>query len=1646
MATMLETPSRIWRRIEAVEGRDMPSLPSLPGLEDSEDATSQTTDEPSLEDIQESLPLQSTPAPLSARTNASTIRPPSSTSSTVRFAHSIASRASKSSMSASNTGSLKHSAHESFDISAIPSLPGANGPEVYISSVSGAELNGDMSGREISDALQSDHPADHSKVEDGKTPSRKYDYSVSLRSERQPSPFDKLRNVSFRRPLTRARTPSLTSTTPSPTSSSSHSTTSAPLSPFSALSIPLPPSTNASPSGEEAQETRYYDTQTSINIDEQSGLANSVSGDAQSHAQTGAAEDRDSSREPTFSSEEAPNMSEAGTIMPAVRSPASVAFSSPAPSAMFTPTPVFQPRPRARFALPQPTLTPQQQQTEHDEQSGEAQSEYQQGEDPATPGTHKRSFLLSVINSTARPKMKWATPHPHRAGSNEDAQATGPTQPTPGVSLRAAFAGVTTRPPVPRRLSHPLSQAWSGPSEEGVASGSESTSGSTTQPQSPYDPTIDRASFVSTGSAHDLTTHARANASFDPVIGLGEHGHGVGRFNANKLNNYLHGLNRRLQEENETLMARLKEYEERFGKDPQVAPDPPPAPQLQARRPSGSGRRVSMGPELGDVAEDIAEGWIEEKAALEDAVDNLKQKLEQCAQEKDKVEGRLKEQLDEREMDKERWRERMKEVERGVEKIVQDLEARAEEAEQAAKKAEEEKIEVAKASEKQLVAIIAQSDALAERLQKAESALEGGKDLGMELIAANERAARLGAELQNAKGQITALEEEVMQSDIRIDVFDKELRDTKAAKSQLQDDLKGKTEQLSDAMQRIQVLNEDMQKVQDEMRKAKAYIAQMDTDAVDAVERIETLEKELADLQDEHEILTLESEDDKAEIERLSDEANKAAELSRQLEEALKAAESKMLTDEQELLTVKGRLAALERSAERSKDLSRSVSSVSRSTNARQTQPEIEALAKVEALQLELEDAHREVARLSTLLNQSPARKAIEKAKDAKISQLEQEKEDLAERLKSMRPYNTLPNTPGKMSNMSGMSPMHRQLLTMTFKSPKTPGGPLQDLSWLHSTMNDPTMSPLVAEIARLQQQLDRANESIDDKLDKLGDAGLDVVTLTKRLEEARARIISLGEEIAKLTRLEDKRSQRLRKVRCSKCLTKIDVQAAINGDESTMLEASRSSLPSHPPTPPTKSTEALRASVEALNVQLVSMKKAWDEEKRTLLGEKAVLQDTANKLNAKVRDVNIELQKHIDAERAGEKARAGMQGALDNAERMVQDLEGKLKAERAQLKSFSAEHARYQREKEEISRQLGMTESAMAKTRDHLQRLKKDNHDLEAELRVHTTAEQKARLLESKISANVETIEQLRHERSILASDHKDLQQRFKKMSEHVQKLRDEHAASQTSHDNRRHELELQRLELDDLRRAYSQRGEELARAESERKRVAAEKADIAQSVAVLQADLKRVRQEADAYGRDLKNLHMQKETMEEARKDEKLKLERAQRQAQTQIRLLQEELEGQRQKASALLEEKENHHCIADSQQLVSLKERHKDEARGLLVHIRYLKAAFARESTRCSHLSEQKLYLLKLLGRVERNEQRILVAIATVGFAAPKPSPAPRLRKLKALVQSVIFINRTRLASEQWRHDKERRPDVLDALQDVRNRRTTSVADGN
>jgi len=128
-------------------------------------------------------------------------------------------------------------------------------------------------------------------------------------------------------------------------------------SPFAALSVPLPRSATASPAVGPSAEGNHVE-QMDAGEASHSEMGHDESRDEMDltgtlpHDTDVSGHGQEEHREPTFSSE-APTQSdhedERGLGSPA---PLSTAFSSPAPSAMFTPTPAFQSRPRARFEHP----------------------------------------------------------------------------------------------------------------------------------------------------------------------------------------------------------------------------------------------------------------------------------------------------------------------------------------------------------------------------------------------------------------------------------------------------------------------------------------------------------------------------------------------------------------------------------------------------------------------------------------------------------------------------------------------------------------------------------------------------------------------------------------------------------------------------------------------------------------------------------------------------------------------------------------------------------------------------------------------------------------------------------------------------------------------------------------------------------------------------------------------------------------------------------------------------------------------------------------------------------------------------------------------------------------------------------------------
>jgi len=87
-------------------------------------------------------------------------------------------------------------------------------------------------------------------------------------------------------------------------------------------------------------------------------------------------------------------------------------------------------------------------------------------------------------------------------------------------------------------------------------------------------------------------------------------------------------------------------------------------------------------------------------------------------------------------------------------------------------------------------------------------------------------------------------------------------------------------------------------------------------------------------------------------------------------------------------------------------------------------------------------------------------------------------------------------------------------------------------------------MSAYVSEIRRLQTELDKANDDIDEQLDRLRDLGLDATDVRRQLTDARSKCRSLEDDLARQSRRDERRLRRLEKARCTHCHAKIDLRS----------------------------------------------------------------------------------------------------------------------------------------------------------------------------------------------------------------------------------------------------------------------------------------------------------------------------------------------------------------------------------------------------------------------------------------------------------------------------------------------------------------------
>ncbi|KIJ55564.1 hypothetical protein M422DRAFT_151101 [Sphaerobolus stellatus SS14] len=1239
------------------------------------------------------------------------------------------------------------------------------------------------------------------------------------------------------------------------------------------------------------------------------------------------------SREPTFTDEgSGSGHSSSSSTNNRARTPFPNAFSSPLQPTNLnsTPTPAFQIKPRVKIMETPAQETPRP-----------------VADDLATPANRRHSFLLSLVNTSVRPRKQFqATPHP--------------------------FGRIA---PTPRPRAHPLSQAWS----PNANSGSDSLSPG------------DHNSFISTASSHDLTVHPRANASFDPTMGAAH----ADRFNAVKLNTYLHSLNRRLQEENENLTQRLRMLGEEVEMD-------------------------KMAEGLENEEDILEKSVLGEVGAMRDELEKRDAEKETMKAEHDALVQALRVEIDElreeveteregRKQDNEDWKGRLQErVERlsnGFEEEFKKLEDTIFVGEKKAKEAEKR----AREFEQRCAAMEEDFELAKLRAEKAESALATSSDLGVEV--------------KQAYDLLKVQKEETRTALDRAEELAHRLEETERRQETLRSSAEEQTAELEielrEALEAQQNAEAHSLELQQETQELHERLTEIETEFNVVVEEVEHLRAENADLNDQ--------------LTREQAAHAQLTEAHKQLEEALDEGERRMIEAEAELASVRSKTTRLEQELAAARELSRGSISMDQKSRNMSSGNGVTA-AEFEQLEGELDEAHKEIGRLQHMLSQSPGRKAIEKAKEIRIDLLEKEKDDLVERVRSLTailsasaPDKTSGGSPGSFS----ATPIPSRLLP-AWKTPKTPGPPLKEFSWLNEGTFQLDTSPLVSRIEKLKYELNLANDSIDDKVNQLEEAGIGIVGLTERLEDARARTVTLEEEVSRLVRRDERRIRRLERIRCLECGVKIDVSRVVGGGaDQSSLEVSTSSLPPNPRTPPSKKVETLSQALQTKTTELDALRSQWDTERRHLLGEKAVLQDATKRLNKELNATKSEAKRVLDDGRR----------ELTKAKVIVTELEETLKTEQSRLRSLTSEQNRMIREKENIHTQLERAQSDMEDVRSQLESLKRNNRELEAELRMTTTVDQKARLLEIKLAENNETIEYLRGEREAQSANHTKLQRQFQEASAQVNRLRQELATSQGVHDAHRHQLDLRVTEIDDLRNELSAQGRELERVQLEKDQANAERSEIVRTIASLESDLKRVRRDAEALGKDLKELKTERDKAEAKYREDQFKSERVQKQLATQIRLANEQADIQRAKAKKAIADWQSHVCKQTGTSgpgVEAIQAKHKEECKGLLVQIKYLKAKFTRESIFRADLGYQKHYLLQLLSKFEKGEKQILAAIARLDFPLPQKQAERKRPNLRTIAVMVIFLSRAKRTSTAWREQTASKAAVAAALQDVRRRR--------
>ncbi|KAH7098218.1 hypothetical protein BKA62DRAFT_622915 [Auriculariales sp. MPI-PUGE-AT-0066] len=463
---------------------------------------------------------------------------------------------------------------------------------------------------------------------------------------------------------------------------------------------------------------------------------------------------------------------------------------------------------------------------------------------------------------------------------------------------------------------------------------------------------------------------------------------------------------------------------------------------------------------------------------------------------KAEIQEELEQERGNRQNDNDIYKERLANVEQGVEKIIQDLENRLEHAEHDVKEARSA-----------LESVESDRDIQVARAERAEARLRARQDDGQvasttEMALAQDQIMELTSELSASKKANARLEEDLVDWKHELEGTRAQIRALERKARDVTDEGTGMDHDLRIAKALAAALQEQLDTQQAELNKLR------DERDIDA-ERIHDLEHDYMEAFQEADAL-------KMQLERVRVAAQES-------EDALQEAEHKMTDDARDISQLRAQVSQLQRD---SRDSSRrSIADLSTGRPAMSSSSRHVDAEDLEVLRAELDAANAEIGRLKFMSGQSNVRSAITKAKDARLEDLERRNEQLEEELVGLNRFvqgaSSISNANVTLGNVATPMAVRQTMnrINNLIRTPKTPGPPLKDPSWAHTTGQE----SLYINIANIQRQLDQAEADLgvvntEDK-EAWGFAQLGAGELRRRLREANTHVAGLKEELSALQR-----------------------------------------------------------------------------------------------------------------------------------------------------------------------------------------------------------------------------------------------------------------------------------------------------------------------------------------------------------------------------------------------------------------------------------------------------------------------------------------------------------------------------------------------